>query len=141
MQPGLPSRFPIEMNFSDYTDEELLRIFELKMHKKYDGLMKCEDGPRGLYCRIVTRRVGRGRGREGFGNARTVENTLAATCSRQAVRLRKERREGKKPDDFFFTKEDLIGPEPTEALTTVSYTHLTLPTIISVCRSRWSPYH
>ena len=23
----------------------------------------------------------------------------------------------------------------------VSYTHLTLPTIISVCRSRWSPYH
>ena len=25
--------------------------------------------------------------------------------------------------------------------TTVSYTHLTLPTIIPECRSRWSPYH
>ena len=24
---------------------------------------------------------------------------------------------------------------------TVSYTHLTLPTITTVCRSRWSPYH
>ena len=24
---------------------------------------------------------------------------------------------------------------------TVSYTHLTLPTIILPCRSRWSPYH
>ena len=24
---------------------------------------------------------------------------------------------------------------------TVSYTHLTLPTIIPECRSRWSPYH
>ena len=24
---------------------------------------------------------------------------------------------------------------------TVSYTHLTLPTIIRECRSRWSPYH
>ena len=24
---------------------------------------------------------------------------------------------------------------------TVSYTHLTLPTMASVCRSRWSPYH
>eukprot|EP00969_Alexandrium_andersonii_P010294 449017-Alexandrium_andersonii.AAC.1 len=23
----------------------------------------------------------------------------------------------------------------------VSYTHLTLPTIYAVCRSRWSPYH
>ena len=24
---------------------------------------------------------------------------------------------------------------------TVSYTHLTLPTIAAECRSRWSPYH
>ena len=23
----------------------------------------------------------------------------------------------------------------------VSYTHLTLPTTLSTCRSRWSPYH
>ena len=29
-------------------------------------------------------------------------------------------------------------PTPTEA---VSYTHLTLPTILRSCRSRWSPYH
>ncbi|KAK7703636.1 hypothetical protein SLS64_008949 [Diaporthe eres] len=115
--PGLPSRFPIEMKFDDYTDEELLRIFELKMRNKYGGRMNCEDGSRGLYSRIVTRRVGRGRGREGFGNARTVENTLVAVSSRQATRLRKERRQGKHPDDFLFTKEDLIGPEPTEALT------------------------
>ena len=27
------------------------------------------------------------------------------------------------------------------AITPVSYTHLTLPTTHSVCRSRWSPYH
>ena len=26
-------------------------------------------------------------------------------------------------------------------LTAVSYTHLTLPTILRSCRSRWSPYH
>ena len=25
--------------------------------------------------------------------------------------------------------------------TSVSYTHLTLPTILGLCRSRWSPYH
>ena len=27
------------------------------------------------------------------------------------------------------------------AYTAVSYTHLTLPTIVYMCRSRWSPYH
>ena len=26
-------------------------------------------------------------------------------------------------------------------MTPVSYTHLTLPTKVLVCRSRWSPYH
>ena len=29
----------------------------------------------------------------------------------------------------------------TLVTTPVSYTHLTLPTITTVCRSRWSPYH
>jgi Cdc6-like AAA superfamily ATPase len=114
--PGLPSRFPIEMKFGDYTDDELLRIFETKAYKKYQGRMKYEDGPRGLYCRVATRRIGRARGREGFGNARTIENLLAKISSRQVERLRRERRGGKKPDDFLLTKEDLIGPEPTEAL-------------------------
>ncbi|ROV88521.1 hypothetical protein VSDG_09328 [Cytospora chrysosperma] len=114
--PGLPSRFPIEMKFADYTDDELLRIFETKAYKKYKGQMKYEDGPRGLYCRIATRRIGRARGREGFGNARAIENLVAKISSSQAMRLRRERRGGKQPDDFLLTKEDLIGPEPTEAL-------------------------
>ncbi|RYP21731.1 hypothetical protein DL767_009193 [Monosporascus sp. MG133] len=114
--PGLPSRFPIEMKFADYKDEELLQILGLKITKQYKGRMKCEDGLEGLFCRIVSRRVGRGRGREGFGNARTIENTLAKITQRQAARLNRERRAGRKPDDFLLTKEDLIGPEPSEAL-------------------------
>ena len=28
-----------------------------------------------------------------------------------------------------------------QPITSVSYTHLTLPTIAAECRSRWSPYH
>ena len=114
--PGLPSRFPVEMTFADYTDDELLRILELKINKKYNNLMDCEDGLRGLYCRIVSRRIGRSRGKEGFGNARAVENALDIIARRQADRLRKLRRSGAKPDDLYFTKEDLIGPEPGEAL-------------------------
>lgn len=49
-------------------------------------------------------------------NGRTIENTLSTVSQRQAVRLARERRAGEKPDDLLFTKEDLIGPEPTEAL-------------------------
>ncbi|KAI0020648.1 P-loop containing nucleoside triphosphate hydrolase protein [Xylariomycetidae sp. FL0641] len=114
--PGLPSRFPIEMKFADYDDDELLRILNLKINKQYKGNMKCEDGLQGLFCRIVSRRIGRGRGREGFGNARTVENALAKITMTQAKRLARERRAKLHPDDFLLTKEDLIGPKPAEAL-------------------------
>ncbi|PSR97392.1 P-loop containing nucleoside triphosphate hydrolase protein [Coniella lustricola] len=116
--PGLPSRFHVTMKFEDYSNKELLRILELNIWNKYSGRMKCEDGSRGLYCRIVAERLGRGRGKEGFGNARTVENALKVITDRQAARLSKQRRArpSKQPDDFLYTKEDLIGPEPSGAL-------------------------
>ncbi|KAL9085436.1 MAG: hypothetical protein Q9165_007586 [Trypethelium subeluteriae] len=114
--PGIPSRFPHQMQFADYEDGELLRIFKSKIEKKWDGRMKVEDGLTGLYSRIVSSRIGRGRGREGFGNARTVENTFATITARQAKRLQKQRRAGKRPDDMLLTKVDLIGSEPSVAL-------------------------
>ncbi|KAI8627392.1 ATPase [Xylariaceae sp. FL1651] len=114
--PGFPSRFPLQLKFEDYTDQEILKILELKTNTKYDGRMKAEDGLRGLYCRIVARRLGSGRGKEGFGNARAVENMLARIGRRQSERLRSERRAGLKPDDLLLKKEDLIGPEPSNAL-------------------------
>jgi SpoVK/Ycf46/Vps4 family AAA+-type ATPase len=124
--PGLPSRFPHELQFRDYSDAELLQILAHKIKKKYGSVagtagqqqsaMKIEDGPAGLYARIVARRVGRGRGRVGFGNARAVENALARIAERQAQRLMRERRTGKQPDDMLLTKDDLIGPEPAQVL-------------------------
>ena len=114
--PGIPSRFPHSFQFQDYENEELLRILEFQVKKRFQGRMKAEDGLSGLFCRIVVRRIGRGRGREGFGNARTVENVLSQVLSRQASRLARERRAGKVPDDLLLTQEDLIGPEPSNAL-------------------------
>ncbi|OJK04769.1 hypothetical protein ASPACDRAFT_56208 [Aspergillus aculeatus ATCC 16872] len=118
--PGLPSRFPHELVFEDYTELELRRILEFQINKKFRGKMKVEDGMDGLYCRIVARRIGSQRGHEGFGNARTVENVLARITARQAARLACERR-NKSPsqppiDDFLLTKNDLLGPEPKKAL-------------------------
>ncbi|KAF1955358.1 P-loop containing nucleoside triphosphate hydrolase protein [Byssothecium circinans] len=114
--PGIPSRIPIQLEFQDYTDQELQQIFIQYIEKKYKNLMKVEDGMRGLYARIVARRIGRGRGREGFGNAREVQNTISRITERQAKRLRKERKAGRLPDDYLLTKEDLIGPEPSSVL-------------------------
>ncbi|RDA85266.1 hypothetical protein CP532_2328 [Ophiocordyceps camponoti-leonardi (nom. inval.)] len=114
--PGLTSRFPIEMTFEDYADFELERILQSKIRHKWDGQMKVEEGINGLFVRIVSRRIGRGRGRDGFGNARAVENALAGIEKRQAKRLRLQRRADQSPDDFLLTKEDIIGPEPTTTL-------------------------
>lgn len=114
--PGLPSRFPTELKFADYTDGELLRILELNIHKKWSGQMKVEDGTRGLYCRIVSRRIGAARGKEGFGNARAVENAFERVRRRQAERLTRERRARGQPNDLLLKMVDLIGPEPSNAL-------------------------
>ncbi|CAN9351619.1 unnamed protein product [Alternaria alternata] len=114
--PGIPSRIPIRMEFQDYEDRELQQIFCQYIDKKYRGRMKIEGGMNGLYVRITARRISRGRGRDGFGNAREVQNKIAQITERQARRLRKERRAGKMPNDHFLTKEDLIGPEPSSVL-------------------------
>ncbi|KAB8232587.1 P-loop containing nucleoside triphosphate hydrolase protein [Aspergillus alliaceus] len=114
--PGLPSRFPHEFKFEDYTDNELLQIFEFNVNQTYQNRMKLEGGMGGLYSRIVSRRIGRGRGNEGFGNARAIQNVCSRIYDRQATRLKRERKKNASADDMLLTKEDLIGPEPSEAL-------------------------
>ena len=114
--PGLDSRMPHRLHFADYSEQELWLMLQRRIDKKWAGKMAIEDGPQGLYMRIAVRRLHRKSGREGFGNARALENVLAKITGSQSSRLVRERRAGTKPDDFLLTKEDLIGPEPSEAL-------------------------
>lgn len=114
--PGLPSRTPYQLQFEDYDDSQLLQIMQSRIRDKYREEMKVEGGFGGLYMRIVSRRIGRGRGRDGFGNARAVHNSCAQITDRQAKRLQKQRRASPPPDDMLLTKEDLLGPEPSSAL-------------------------
>ncbi|KAI1943949.1 hypothetical protein LOZ66_000537 [Ophidiomyces ophidiicola] len=114
--PGIPSRFPIELQFRDYTDTELQGILSYCISKNYNNTMKLQGGMAGLYARIVSCRIGRGRGQEGFGNARAVQTQVSKIADRQAKRLRDQRRLGKQPDDLLLTKEDLIGPKPSNVL-------------------------
>lgn len=114
--PGLTSRFPYEFGFADYEDDELHQILIQKMHIRFKGRLDVEDGPDGLYARIVARRVGYGRGRPGFGNARAVENALDIVHNRQTTRIAAAFGNGENPDLHLLTKEDMLGPEPGAAL-------------------------
>lgn len=118
--PGLASRIPYSMQFADFEDAELWNILHDKIVKKYNGQMEVEEGLGGRYMRIVIRRLARSRGIRGFGNARAVDNLLAKISERQAKRLAKIRKERScQPEHkeyFCFTKEDLIGPEPSQAI-------------------------
>jgi hypothetical protein len=114
--PGLNRQIPYTFQFADYEDDEFLRMLNQFVHTKYDGKMKVEDGMGGLYVRIVIRRLGRGRGHKGFGNAGALQNMFFKISERQAARLNGERKDGLQPDDFFLTKEDLIGPDPSRAI-------------------------
>ncbi|KAG1746047.1 P-loop containing nucleoside triphosphate hydrolase protein [Suillus paluster] len=103
--PGLPSRVPHRFTFEDYSNKDLLDMLADLVDKQYRGQMKVEDGIRG-----------HGRGREGFGNARALQNMFAQIHQRQAARVGKERKNGSSPDDFLLVKEDLIGPNPDTVL-------------------------
>lgn len=110
------NRVPYTLQFKDYEDPELLSMLEGMVETKWKGKMRIEEGIQGLYGRIVVRRLGRGRGRPGFGNARSLQTTFSKICERQATRLSEERRKGMRPDDFLITKEDLIGPDPSKVM-------------------------
>lgn len=114
--PGLPSRIPYTLRFEDYTDAELLSMLQFQMNQYFKSGVSIEEGVDGLYMRIAVRRLGRGRGREGFGNARALENMFAKIRERQSDRLTTQRKEGLSPDDYHMTKEDLIGPDPSKAI-------------------------
>lgn len=116
--PGLKSRVPYTFSFEDYDDDVLMDILEGQIKKKWSGRMRVDDkdGIRGLDGRIAIRRLGQGRGRPGFGNARSLENILAQIHGRQAVRITKARKDNQPVDDLLLVREDIIGPDPSTVM-------------------------
>jgi Cdc6-like AAA superfamily ATPase len=114
--PGFSSRIPHALHFEDYTDDQLLEMLQDKLARFYKTGITVDDGQSELFMRIAVRRLGRGRGRDGFGNARALENLFSRIRERQAGQLSRERRLELRPDDYRITKEDLIGLDPSEAI-------------------------
>jgi len=80
--PGLRSRFPIHIDFPDYTVEELMKIADLMLSRRQYCLTS--------EARAELRRQleeGCREGKENSGNARLVRNLIERAIRRQAVRL------------------------------------------------------
>jgi Cdc6-like AAA superfamily ATPase len=78
--PGLRSRFPRTIFFPDYTDDELLAIFQSLCDK---GNYRCDDGAKADVRAWISAqsRV------KGFGNGRLVRNLFEHAVARQASRI------------------------------------------------------
>jgi hypothetical protein len=78
--PGIRSRFPRTIDFPDYSDEELVRIFESLCAKSHYTL---DDGVRAA---ARARFAAEPRGK-GFGNGRLARNLFEAAVAHQASRV------------------------------------------------------
>ncbi|HVL26642.1 MAG TPA: AAA family ATPase [Acidimicrobiales bacterium] len=78
--PGLRSRFPKTIYFDDYTDDELLAIFDLMCRKS--RYAPTEEARQRLRAYVAAQPRGRS-----FGNARLVRNLFEAAVARHASRV------------------------------------------------------
>lgn len=120
---GLQSRIPYTLHIEDYDDVSLLRILQHHLKTFCKAPVTVEDDFNGLSLRIAIRRLSRGRGTEGFGNARAVENLFGKIRERQAEWITQERKAGRKPNKYHFAREHLIGPDPLQSVFQCSAWH------------------
>jgi Cdc6-like AAA superfamily ATPase len=78
--PGLRSRFPKTIFFDDYSDDELLQIFDGMAKKSH--YTPTEDARQAVRAYVAARPRDRG-----FGNARLVRNVFEAAVAAQASRV------------------------------------------------------
>lgn len=103
--PGLRSRFPIHIDFPNYTIDELMEIAKLMLGKRqYTLSKKAEDELKGiLQCNNY-------KNQDKLGNARLVRNLIEKAIRRQAVRLVKLKKVTRE-DLMLIIEDDIKGVE------------------------------
>ena len=106
---ALASRFRRRYALPDFSDGELKELLVRAMGRARASFTVADP----KHLRIAARRLGKGRGAVGFGNARAVEALVDLSGERQTARVVWERRRGGNPNVFEFQRFDLLGAEPT----------------------------
>jgi len=105
LNPGLPSRFPIMIEFPDYTVDELVQIAKQMVHEReYDLSIEAE---RKLYYHIEEL-LENHRGRR-FSNGRYIRNLMEKAIRKQAVRLLHESRYDKRELMLIRDRDLILG--------------------------------
>jgi len=107
--PGLESRFNRFIDFPDYTLEEMLAIFDMRMNGA--GYTLAEDARQAL-SEVIDRESKADV--KGFGNARGVRNLFETAIARQADRLGETEGEINREMLMLLTKEDITGEKPEQ---------------------------
>lgn len=101
--PGLPSRFPLQMEFHDYTVSELLKIAEIMVEDRDYRLS--EQAKRTLKQKIYLEIQ---RQPENFSNARFVRNLIEKAIREHAVRMLKQK-DYSKADLMNLSAQDFVN--------------------------------
>jgi len=124
------------LELKDYDDEQLRGIL---LRLIYHNCLTIDGGDESPYTHIAAKRVGRGRGTDGFGNVHDLVLSFQKMIDRQSFRLQKERIEAigdngsdaeastededrggnatQDPRRSLLTMEDIIGREPADIRT------------------------
>jgi AAA+ superfamily predicted ATPase len=96
----------------NYTEEQLCVIFSRMVQKWFNKKMKLDGEVPDKYVRVLIRRLRRGATDENFTNIWPVKKAFIEASRRQVERFRQARKEGRYLEDFFMTKEDIMGIKP-----------------------------
>jgi stage V sporulation protein K len=99
--PGLRSRFPIQIEFNDYSVDELMEIAKMMVEKR-----QYKFSPEALITfERLLQNSKRDRNYDKLGNARLVRNMIEKALRRQALRLVNQKR---------ISREDLLQIKPED---------------------------
>jgi stage V sporulation protein K len=124
MNSGLPSRFPIRMNFPDYSKPELLQIAKIMFDE--ENLISCQDFEP-VFSAMVD--MVKGKNSSSFGNGRFVRDTVEALGRQLSLRLHsagmlEQKYQGAEADilktitsaDIWAVAERVCGLKPSEVV-------------------------
>ncbi|CAG8956431.1 hypothetical protein HYFRA_00003815 [Hymenoscyphus fraxineus] len=107
---------PNDVELDDYTDTQLHSMLKIYLRESFGEDVIVEGGILGRYTRILIRRLSKNRNSKDFGNAREVISAVRTICNRHTERITRRREMGKKSNDLWIAREDILGPEPDDVL-------------------------